>query len=550
MAGITGAVVVLPQGVAFAMIAGMPPVYGLYTAMMTTVIAALFGSSWQMVSGPTTALSIVVFASIGKFADPGSPAFIELALTLAFMAGGIQLALGLARMGTLVNFVSHSVVIGFTAGAALLIVTSQVKHVLGISLEKGRSFFETWVSIFTHIGETNLYVFAVGAFTLVSAIVMKRWLPRWPFLLIAMVLGSVLSLLLGGESAGIKLVGEIPGQLPPFEVPNMSGDNLRRLAPDAFAIALLGLIEAVSIARAIAVHTHQRIDGNQEFIGQGLSNLVGSFFACYPASGSFTRSGINHQAGAQTPLSAVLAALFLLLILLLVAPYTAYLPIPAMGGIILLVGYNLIDFSHIKKLIRVSRTETAVLAVTFFSTLLVELEFAIYIGVILSLIFYLQQTARPRMVEVAPDPADARRLLTNIEKKPLNTCPQLRMIRIDGSLFFGSISYISRELHRMTEAGPRHLLILGNSISFVDISGVEMLVQEARRLRAMGGGLYMVGLRQPVRDFLLHDEFYEEIGPENIFQTKQEAIEVLYGRLDKDVCAQCTARIFTECQTS
>ena len=369
MAGLTGAVIVLPQGVAFAMIAGLPPIYGLYTAMVTPVIAALFGSSWHLISGPTTAISLVVFATLTSYAEPNTPEFVQLALTLTFLAGVYQFVLGLIRMGTLVNFVSHTVIIGFTAGAAVLIATSQMKHLLGITLPKGGEFLHTWEFVFVQMGETNVYALGIGLATLVAAIAFRYFLPKWPYMLFAMVLGSILSIVIQGESHGVILVGELSAGLPPFAVPDLSGNTIRLLAGDAFAIALLGLIEAVAIARAIAVHTHQRIDGNQEFIGQGLSNLVGSFFSSYAGSGSFTRSGINHQAGAQTPLAAIFAAIFLALILLLVAPYAAYLPIPCMAGIILYVAYKLIDFHHIRDIFRSSRSETAILLVTFLATL-------------------------------------------------------------------------------------------------------------------------------------------------------------------------------------
>jgi len=269
LAGLTGAVIVLPQGVAFAMIAGLPPEYGLYTAMVTPIIAALFGSSLHLISGPTTAISIVVFSAISHHADPGTAEFISLTLTLTFLAGVYQLAFGLARLGTLVNFVSHSVVIAFTAGAAILIMTSQLKHVLGVYVPKGESFLHTWVDVFNGIGDINYYILTVALSTLISALLFKRFLPRLPYMLLAMIFGSLVSLLLNGEAHGVHLVGEMPAHLPPLSMPDFSIATIRQLAPEAFAVALLGLIEAVSIARSVATKSHQHIDGNQEFIGQG-----------------------------------------------------------------------------------------------------------------------------------------------------------------------------------------------------------------------------------------------------------------------------------------
>ncbi len=550
LAGLTGAVIVLPQGVAFAMIAGLPPEYGLYTAMVTPIIAAIFGSSLHLISGPTTAISIVVFSAISHHAEPGTAEFLSLTLTLTFLAGVYQLAFGFARLGTLVNFVSHSVVVAFTAGAAILIMTSQLKHVLGVYIPRGESFLHTWVDVFNEIGNINYYILTVALSTLISALLFKRFLPRLPYMLLAMILGSLVSLLLGAEAHGIHLVGEMPAHLPPLSMPDFSVDTIRQLAPEAFAVALLGLIEAVSIARSVATKSHQHIHGNQEFIGQGLSNIVGSFFSSYAGSGSFTRSGINYQAGAKTPLSAIFAAVFLALTVLLIAPLTAYLPIAAMGGIILLVGYNLIDFHHIKGIIKASYSETSVLLVTFLATLFLELEFAIYAGILLSLVFYLNRTARPKIVTLAPDPEERRRHLTNLERKALPECPQLKVIRIDGSLFFGAVSYTSTTLHRMKEkeATLSHLLIVAKPINFIDVAGAEMLVQEAKYWKAQGGGLYLCGLKMEAEKFLRRGGYLDEIGEHNFFPSKKEAIAEIFKHLDHQLCQTCERRIFRECK--
>ena len=391
-AGLTGAVIVLPQGVAFATIAGLPPEYGLYTAMVPPIIAALFGSSFHLVSGPTTAISIVVFSAVSHHAVPGTPEFLSLALTLTFLAGVYQLAFGLARLGALVNFVSHTVVIGFTAGAAILIATSQIKDITGIYVAKGESFLHTWADLVTGIDSLNVYLVAIALITLFTAILSKKIFPKMPNLLLGMVVGSVVAIYLKEFTNDIKLVGEIPAHLPPISLPDFSFSTIKMLAPEAFAVALLGLIEAVSISRAVATKSNQRINSNQEFIGQGMSNLVGSFMSSYAGSGSFTRTGINYEAGAKTPLSAIFAAIALMIIVLLIAPLTAYLPIAAMGGVILLVAYNLIDLKHITQILKFSRSESAILLTTFLATLFLELEFAIYLGVLLSLVLFLAKT--------------------------------------------------------------------------------------------------------------------------------------------------------------
>jgi len=545
-AGFTGAIIVLPQGVAFAMIAGLPPIYGLYTAMVTPIVAALFGSSHHLISGPTTAISLVIFAAISPHANPGTEEFIALVLVLTFMTGLIQFVLGITRMGSLVNFVSHSVVIGFTTGAAILIITSQLKHLLGIGLERGLSFYDTWITVISNLASTNGTMVLIGAFTLAVAVLVKKLLPRFPNLFIAMLLGSILNYLLDGDSSGVPVIGILPSELPPFGVPEISFGTLQLLAPNAFAIALLGLIEAVAISRSIASKSGQRIDGNQEFIGQGLSNIVGSFFSSYAGSGSFTRSGINFQTGAQTPMSAIFAAVILMIILLFVGPFAAYLPIPAMGGIILLVAYNLIDFHHIKQIIKSSKRETSVLLITFLATLFFDLEFAIYFGVFFSLVFYLQKTSKPMIVSMAPDPASPRRKFTNAQRYKITECPQLKILRIDGSIFFGAVDHVAGRL-AVEKKKYNHILIICSGVNLLDTAGAELLVNEALDMKKRGGQLYISSAKLNVRNILKKGGYWENFGDENIFTTKEEAITAIYQRLDAQKCKDCTVRIFSEC---
>jgi len=548
VAGMTGAVIVLPQGVAFATIAGMPPEYGLYTAMITPIIAALFGSSLHLVSGPTTAISIVVFSAISHHAAPGSPEFVALALTLTFLAGVYQLAFGLARLGVLVNFVSHTVVIGFTAGAAILIASSQMKHITGIDIPKGESFLHTWIDLFQNAGSMNGYLLVIALATLLTSLLAKRYLPKLPNLLVGMVVGSLLAIMFTQYTDSIRLVGEIPAHLPPLSRPVFTLETLRSLAPEAFAVALLGLIEAVSISRAVATRSNQRINPNQEFIGQGLSNMVGSFFSSYAGSGSFTRSGLNYSAGARTPLSAIFAALFLMMIVLLIAPLTAYLPIAAMGGVILLVAYNLVDFHHIRQVLRFSKSESSILLTTFGATLFMELEFAIYLGVILSLVLFLAKTSTPQIPTLSVDPEPGRKLI-NVEKKPLYQCPQVKVIRIDMSIYFGSINHIQKRLAQIADLeGIRHILIVASGINFIDLAGAEGLVAENNTLKKLGGGLYFVGMKSSVYEFAARSCFVQQIGNEHFFDSKTDAIRSIFKRLDKGICAKCHARIFQECR--
>jgi SulP family sulfate permease len=549
-AGLTGAIIVLPQSVAFATIAGMPPEYGLYTAMVVPIIAALFGSSFHLVSGPTTAISIVVFAAVSKYAEPGSAEFVSLALTLTFLAGVYQLVFGLAKFGMLVNFVSHNVVIGFTAGAALLIASSQIPYILGVDIPRGEDFLNTWLDIYTGVGGFNIYLLIVGLGTLISAIVVKILKPKFPNLLIGMFVGGLLAFYLSGFTDSIKTIGAMPAYFPPLSTPDFSLNSLKSLAPEAFAIALLGLIEASSIGRSIATKSNQRIDANQEFIGQGASNMVGSFFSSYASSGSFTRSGVNFESGARTPLSAILAALFLMAIVLLVAPLISYLPLAAMAGIILLVAYNLIDFKNIKKTFTYSKSESVIFTATFLATIFFELEFAIYLGVLLSLMLFIAKTSTPDVHTLAfgTPPGEGDRRLQSIRKAPLVQCPQLKIIRIDMSIYFGSINHIQKQISQIVDNQRiYHILIVASGVNFIDLDGIEALLIENNRLKALNGSLYFVAVKSTTYEFMEKVNFVNEIGRDNFFDSKADAINVLYDRLDKSKCEKCQALVFKEC---
>jgi len=552
-AGIIGAIVVLPQGVAFAAIAGMPPEYGLYAGMVPAVIAALWGSSWHLVSGPTTAASIVLFSAISNFAEPGSVEYVRLVLTLTFMVGIIQLVMGVVRLGTLVNFISHSVVIGFTAGAAILIAVNQLKHFFGLDIPRGAHFYEVIHLWFAHIDQTNLYITAIGAVTLITGILSRKLLPKIPYMIVAMLVGSVLSIILnsifGQDVTKIVTVGALPSSLPPLSSPTFDFSMIKSLAPAALAATMFALVEAVSIARSIAIKSGQHIDGNQEFIGQGLSNIAGSFFSGYVATGSFNRSGLNYEAGAKTPLAAVLAGGLLVIIVLMVAPYASYLPNAAMAAILFLVAWGLIDFHHINRILRHSRSESSILLTTFFATLFLELEFAIFLGVMLSLIMYLNRTSRPKIYARVPNPVVPRRNFTTDSSLP--ECPQLKLIRIDGSLFFGAISHVRETITMFEQQNPgqKNMLLLSQGINFVDIAGAEFIENEAKRRKNNGGKLFLYRVKEGVCRELRKDDALLEIGDENIFDSKTEALRtIVEEHLDPAVCAQCDKRIFSECK--
>jgi SulP family sulfate permease len=552
LAGFSGALIVLPQGVAFATIAGLPPQYGLYAAMVPAIVAALFGSSWHLVSGPTTAISIALYAAIHHLAEPGTPQYVGLVLTLTLQVGIFQLALGLARMGAVVNFISHTVVIGFTSGAAVLIAASQIRSFFGIDIPRGVPFYEILHQFFVQIDHINPWVAGVGVATLIAGVLTKRYWKKVPYMIAAMLVGGIvayiLNSLIGQAETGIKTVGALPAGLPPLSIPDFSFVALKKTFGPALVITMLALTEAVSIARAIAVRSEQRIDGNQEFIGQGLSNIIGAFFSGYASSGSFNRSGVNYEAGARTPLATVFASIFLIIILLAVAPLAAYLPNAAMAGILFLVAWGLIDVHHISSIWKTSKSESAILWVTIIGTLM-NLEAGITAGVLLSLLLYLYRTSKPGIEPLVPAVDASGYHFVDARGKP--ECPQLRIVRINGSAYFGAVDHIQNTLQQIDAENPRQksVLIVSLGMNFIDVAGAEMFTQEARRRRRMGGGLYFYRMKSEAFELLRQGQYDHAIGEGAFFPVKTNPTDALYWTLDPSICRHCKTRIFANCNS-
>lgn len=488
LAGLTGAVIVMPQGVAYAMIAGLPPEYGLYTAIIPAILAALFGSSNHLISGPTAALSVIVFSTISQFADTGTPFYIQLCLTLTFCAGIVQLLMGVMRIGAVVNFVSHSVVIGFTAGAAVVITVSQLRHVLGLDYSSANTAIENLWLVILHLNQVQVFSLLIALVTIVSCIAAKRLLPAIPNMLVAMVTSVLLAFLLNQIGIHIDYVDQIQSSTLQFSAPELDLAIIGELSGGIIAVALLGLVEAISIGRAVALKSKQRIDSNQEFIGQGISNLVGAFFSCYMSSGSFTRSGVNFSSGARTPLAAVFAGLILLLLMPLMAEYVSYIPLAGMGGILLVVAYNLVDIPYIRSIIQQDKKESAVLMTTFVAAIVLHLELSIYVGIMMSMFFYLRRTSRPVVDKVTPTELD-------IDEASF---PDTQIVRINGSIYFGCVEHLQRELDSIKS---QRLIILGKGINFIDHLGVQMLAE----LSTQGNReIYFCHFKANAKQALLH----------------------------------------------
>ena len=551
-AGFVNAAIVLPQGVAFATIAGLPPEYGLYTAMITAVVAAIFGSSMIMISGPTTAISAVLFATLNNFAVPETARYIELALMMTILVGLFQLAAGFGRLGGLVSFVSHSVMTAFTAAAAVLIAVSQLSGALGLHVERGGNVVERLIQLAEHFTQINGFAFVIAVSTLMSAIILQKLVPRLPGFLFALIAGSLLAWALDAANNGVSMVGALPPLALTFSPPTSVLRDIGTLAPGAAAIALVGLLEAISIGRAFAVRRKEQFDANQEMIGQGLSNVVGGFFQCYAGSGSFTRSGLNAAVGAVTPLSGIFASLFLGLTLLFIAPLVAYIPTPAMAGLILFVAWKLIDVKEITHIVVSKSPETVILLLTLGAGLLIELDFAIYVGVIASLCVFIYESAYPELPITAPvvSPSGARKF-RDVEAHDMDQCPQLVTFRLDGPLYFGSVEHIERKIKKMRRDKPKqiHMILYLKGVGKIDLAGADLLIDTIREVKSKGGSFRIVALFPPLINSLRKLHVIDELGEDHLFSSKGEAVSDATNDLNRTICKVCLKDVFLECDS-
>lgn len=546
-AGLTVAVVAVPQSMAYALIAGLPVQYGLYASIVPTLVACLWGSSAHLITGPTTAVSLVVFSSLSPLAQPDTAVYIELAFFMALIVGVIQLIMGIARLGSLLNFVSHSVLLGFTAGAAVLIAFKQLPGILGINIAKSSHFFESLYSILTQLNQIHLMTFGLGLITIAVILFVKKIRPAWPGTLFAMILVGVLVAVFDLDQRGVRVVGSIPQSLPPFQIPgNAAFNQLQELVPGALAIAILGLVEAVSIAKAIADQTRQRLNVNQEFIGQGLANMAASFFSGYPGSGSFTRSAVNFRSGGRTPMSGIISAATVAATLLLAAPLAAKLPISALAGVLMVVAYEMVHKADIARTIKATRSDAAVLVITFLSTLFLNIEFAIYVGVLLSIGLHLAGTSHPRIYSVVPDFKTGKM----VGSAHGETCCQIEVLQIEGSIFFGSATFVLDDLHRRLRNRPHmaNLLIRMHQVNTLDASGVHILEIVLEEVWRRGGGLYFSGVNHRVFEVFKNAGLLKEIGETHLHITTGSAIRLcMRESFCPAVCAACEFIVFHEC---
>ncbi len=547
LAGITVAVILLPQAIAFSLIAELPPQMGIYAAIVGGIVAALWGSSNQLHTGPTNALSLLILSSLSSVALPNTEQYILAAGLMAVMVGVLQLGLGLLRLGVIVNFVSHSVIVGFATGAAVLIALRQLGPLLGVSLPGG-NVVETLVGVVDALPDTQLMTAAIGIGTMVLIVVLRRIDSRLPGPLIGMVVASVAVFLLGDQAAGVATIGELPRGFPPLApLPLTDLGFVADLSTGALAVAAIGLVESTAISRSVANQTGQRLESNQEFVGQGLANIAVGFFSGYGVAGSFSRTAVNFRAGARTPIAAVLSSIFVLGLIFFVGSLGRYLPVSALAGVLIVTAYGMIDRAEIGRIMRGAPGDAVIMLVTFLGTLFLDIEFAVLAGILLSFVLYIVRTSTPRVHVVLPD--DSYRHFTYQPGK--ESCPQVAVIEVHGDLYFGAVHHVEEQILEYLDAHPdqRYLLIRMHQVNQIDFTGIHMLESVIHSFRERGGDVYFVRVGYRVRRLMESTGCADYIGEDN-FLDEDEAIGYLFNHvLDPAICIyECPVRAFKECQ--
>lgn len=547
IAGITVAVILLPQAIAFAIIAELPPQMGLYTAIIGGIVGALWGFNNQTVNGPTNALSLLVAASLAGVVPTGTAEFAIAAGLMAVMVGLFQLFMGLARLGILVNFVSHSVIVGFATGAGVLIAINQIAPLLKLSFHSN-NVVDSLLGLARNIGNIHEPTAGVGVGAMLIILLLRKFAPRLPAPLISMVLASLVVFVFNLDEAGVTVIGQLPTRLPPLApIPLLDLELIGKLSAGALAVGAIGLVQTVAISRSLATQSGQRLDSNQGFVGQGLANIACGFFSGYPAAASFSVTAVNFKGGAKTPLSSVFASLFVLAAMLLLAPLAAYLPRAALSGVLIITAYGMIDRAEIGRIWRGARGDAVIMVVTLIGTLFLSLEFAVLAGIMLSFALYIMRTSVPRVHAVIPDES-FRHFAYRPDKEP---CPQLGIVDIMGDLYFGAVNHVEESIMEIAARYPeqRYLILRMNHVNHIDFSGIHMLENVVRAYRERGGDVFLVRVEYRVRKIMGSTNFDEHLGLDH-FPSEDEVISHLFYRvLDPAICIyECPLRIFKECQ--
>jgi SulP family sulfate permease len=512
-AGLTTAVMLIPQAMAYAMLAGLPPIVGLYASTLPLVVYSLMGSSRELAVGPVAMVSLLVATALTPLAEAGSPDYVAYAIVLALLVGVMQLAMGLLRAGFLVNFLSHPVVSGFTSAAALIIGFSQLKHLLGVNIPRSHHVHTIVIAAVQRVSEIEPVTFVIGAGSIAALMAMKRYVPRWPRALIVVAVATTAVWLFGLQAHGVSIVGDVPAGLPDLAMPKLSGDRIGALLPTAIIISLVGFMESISVAKAFASRGRYQIDANQELVGLGLANVAAGVFGGYPVTGGFSRTAVNAQAGARSSVAGLVAAGIVILTLLLLTDLFFYLPNAVLAAVIMTAVFGLVDLHEVAHLWRVDRADLALLALTFVATLLLGIEAGIGLGVGASLLWFVVRTTRPHTAVLGriPDTTQYR----NVDRFPEAIPTEgVLVVRLDASFYFGNVQFLEQTLARLLAADPDvHTVVIdASSINRLDSSADTALHAIADDLQTRGIALALAGTKGPVRDTMARSGLAARLG--------------------------------------
>ncbi|MFP8784160.1 SulP family inorganic anion transporter [Planococcus plakortidis] len=524
-AGLIVAIMLIPQGMAYAMLAGLPPVIGLYASTVPLIIYALFGTSRQLAVGPVAMVSLLVLSGVSLLAEPGTDEYISLVLLLMLMIGVIQLLLGVFKLGFIVNFLSHAVISGFTSAAAIIIGLSQLKHLIGVSLEADKNVFLIVGETIRRAGEINPATLAIGLGSIILLILMKKYVKKIPGPLVVVVLSILAVYLFNLNGLGVKIVGEVPAGLPSLSLLAFQMDALIALLPIALTISFIGYMESIAMAKAIAAKEKYKIDPDRELVGLGLANVGGSFFAGYPVTGGFSRSAVNYQAGARTPLASIITALLIILTLLFFTGLFYYLPNAVLAAIIMVAVYSLIDAKELKYLFKVNKVDGLTWLLTFLATLLIGIEQGIIAGAIFSLLVFIRRSAYPHVAELGYLPEED--VYRNTDRYPdAETDPEILIFRVDASLYFANMTFLEEQLcKRLAEKPETKWVVFDfssvNSIDAVAIHALEDLMEQCQ-----SGKVKMVfaGIKNTVLDVLKRADWERKYGDRIHYMSIEDAL--------------------------
>ncbi len=525
-AGLIVAVMLIPQGMAYAMLAGLPPVVGLYASTIPLILYALFGSSRHLAVGPVALVSLLTLTGVSALAKPGSGEFIALAALLALMVGVIQFGLGLLRAGFVVNFLSHAVISGFTSAAAIVIGLSQLKHLLGVDLESTNSVFILLWDAAQKLGEVNLITLAISLASIAALVLFRKVAPRFPAPLLVVTLSALAVYVFGLQDRGVGIVGDVPQGVPSFALPAFGLDSVTSLLTIALTISFVGFMESIAVAKSIANREKYKVDANKELVGLGLANVAGSMFSAYPVTGGFSRSAVNYQSGARTPLASIITAVLIVMTLLFFTPLFYYLPNAVLAAIVMVAVYGLIDFMEPVKLFKVKKVDGWTLLITFAATLLIGIEQGILVGVAFSLALFIWRSAYPHTTEVGYLPEED--VFRNVTRYPeAQTFPNTLVVRVDASLYFANAAFWENWLNDAVLDRPelRYIILGFSAVNDIDAVALETLEDLMESLKERDIEVHIAGMKGPVRDIVQRAGWNKKFGTNISHLSVQHALE-------------------------